>query len=858
MKLAHRIIARVMPPDVAEYVIGDLIERDVRGPRLWREVAVALWSMNDNASSGGEVISAFLGDLRHGARLLRRSPAFTVVSVLTLGLGIGATTAIFSVINPVIIEPLPYPDPDRLALVWQRGKGGSNDNVGFATFRDLVDQSTTIERAAAIGSWLPIITSTAGPERVRGDRVSWTYFQTLGVRPALGRDFLSAEDAPDRNQVVILSHGLWARSFGSDTTLIGKTISVGGAPMTVVGIMPAGFQNVASPETQIWRVLGYATQAWACRTCQHLRMIARFKEGVTPETAKSELDAIHGRLAAAFPREYSSVGASIVPVKEQMTKQYRPALLALAGAVIVMLLIAVANVSSMLLARSVRREEEFAVRTALGAGRSRLTRQLLAEGLLLAGLGGLAGLVIAAFAVPVLVRQLPPELPRLSEIRLSGAAFLVAAGLILLSSIVAGLIPVTGRAGNLGQVLRSGRRTAGGSRQLARSGLVVVEVGLALMLMVGCGLLARSVMGLLAVNPGFNPDHLLTLEINSVGPTYAEDPAIFAYHDRVREVVSRIQGVQSVAVASQIPLGGNMDRYGVHALDKVRDNPEQSPSADRHAVSIGYLRTMGIAITSGRDFLPHEATDTTNRVVIISDGLARSLWPGEDPLGKAVRLGGFNSPTRRVIGTVANVRHAGLDASFDLQTYLPERQWQFADNQVVLVVRTDVAPEAVASTIRRAIREIDPTQPIVRIATMDQLIATSTSQRRLALVLFAAFGGTALLLAIAGIYGVLAGRVAERTREIGLRSALGATPRDILTLVVGQGVRLAAIGLACGVVGALALTRFLATLLFGVGPQDPVTLLVVASVLGGVALAACVIPAFRALRVAPTEALRAE
>jgi putative ABC transport system permease protein len=858
MSLAHRIIARVMPPDVAEYVIGDLIERDIRGARLWRETAIALWSMNDNSSSGGEMISAFLGDLRHGARILRRSPAFTIVSVLTLGLGIGATTAIFSIINPVILEPLPYPNPDRLALVWQRGKDGSNDNVGFATFRDFVDQSTTIERAAAIGSWLPIISGTAGPERVRGDRVSWTYFQTLGVRPAIGRDFLRAEDAPDRNQVVILSHGLWARAFGSDTSLVGRTISIGGGPMTVVGIMPAGFQNVPSPEAQIWRVLGYATQPWACRTCHHLRMIARLKPGVTAEAARAELDAIHGRLAAAFPREYSSVGASIVPVNEQMTKSFRPALFALAGAVVVMLMIAVANVSSMLLARTVRREEEFAVRTALGAGRSRLTRQLLAEGLLLATLGGAAGLAIAAFTVPVLVRQLPPELPRLSEIHLSGPAFLVAAGLILLSSIVAGLIPTTGRSTNLGEVLRSGRRTAGGGRQLARSGLVVVEVGLALMLLVGCGLLARSVMGLLAVNPGFKADHLLTLEINSVGPAYAESPAVFAYHDRVREAVSRIQGVQSVAIASQIPLGGNMDRYGFHAMDKVRGNPEESPSADRHAVSIDFLRTMGIPLTSGRDFLPQDATDTTNRVVIISDGLARLVWPGENPLGKVVKLGGINSVPRRVIGTVGNVHHEGLDAAFDLQTYIPERQWSGADDQVVLVVRTEVAPEAIASTIRRAIREIDPTQPIVRIATMDQLIAVSTSQRRLALVLFAAFAGTALLLAIAGIYGVLAGRVAERTREIGLRSALGATPRDILGLVVGQGMRLGVIGLVLGLAGSWGLSRFLRAMLFGVEPNDPTTLAAVAIVLGLVTVIACVIPASRALSVAPTEALRSE
>jgi putative ABC transport system permease protein len=441
---------------------------------------------------------------------------------------------------------------------------------------------------------------------------------------------------------------------------------------------------------------------------------------------------------------------------------------------------------------------------------------------------------------------------------LSTTTFAAVAALILLSSIVAGLVPATGRGNDLAQALRSGRRTAGGGRQLARSGLVIAEVALALMLMVGCGLLARSVMGLLAVDPGFKPENLLTLEINSVGPAYADNEAIFAYHDRVREVVSRIRGVQSVAVASQIPLGGNMDRYGVHALDKAMSTAEQSTGADRHGVSIDFLRTMGIKVTSGRDFLPHEATDTTNRVIIISDGLARRFWPGESPIGKMVRVGSFTSPVRRVIGTVANIRHEGLDATFDLQTYLPERQWQGAENQVILVVRTDVPPEAVTSTIRRAIKELDPTQPVVRVATMDQLIASSTSQRRLALVLFSAFAGTALLLAIAGIYGVLAGRVAERTREIGLRSALGATPRDIMSLVVRQGLQLGVVGLVLGLAGAWMLTRFLQSMLFGVRPHDPLTLAGVAVVLGGVTLVACVIPARRALRVEPTEALRSE
>ena len=858
MKLAHRLIARVMPHDVAEYVIGDLIERDVHGARLWRETAAVLWSMTDNASSGGEVISAFVGDLRHAARLLRRSPGFTLVSVVTLGLGIGATTAIFSVIKPILIEPLPYPDPQQLAMVWEQGGGGRRDNVGFATYRDMVAQSTTIQSAAAVGSWLALINAEGVPERLNGDRVSWTYFRTLGVTPALGRDFTKEEDFPGRHFEVILSNGLWRRAFGGDSAIIGRQIPIGGTPMTVVGVMPAGFQNVLSPEAQIWRVLGYNDQPWACRTCHHLRMIARFKPGVTIDAGLAELDAIHRRLAVAYPREYFAPGAYVIPVLQEVTRRFRPALLALSGAVVALLLIAIANVSSMLLARGVRRDEEFAVRTALGAGRARLTRQLLTEALLLSILGGVAAILIAMVSIPALVANLPAEIPRLSEVRFSSSAFALASILIFVVTFVTGLVPAgSRRASELAAALRSGRRSAGGTRHLARSGLVVGEVALALMLLVGCGLLARSVSGLLAVNPGFRVGQTLTMEINSVGPAYATDTAVFMYQDRVREAVSRIPGVLSVAISSQIPMGGNTDRYGVHAPDKVGNNPEKSPSGDRYTVTPGFIETLGIEITSGRDFTAREAMDTSNYVVLLSDALAHKLWPGENPLGKVVRLGGFNSPDRRVIGTTANVRGTGLDATDLEQVYLPQRQWS-SDNQAILVVRTQGDPAGLASTVRRVVREIDPTQPVVRVATMDQLIATSTAQRRLALVLFAVFGGTALLLAIAGIYGVLAGRVVERTREIGLRSALGATPRDILALVVGQGARLAALGLAIGLVAALALSRFLQSLLFGVGPQDPVTLSGVVLFLGLITLAACLIPAARALRVEPTEALRSE
>jgi putative ABC transport system permease protein len=858
-----RLIERWLPPEVSAYVVGDLVERDVGGARLWIEAVSALWTLKHSSPSGDPVMTSFIGDLRLAARLLRRSPAFAIISVMTLALGIGATTAIFSVVRPVLLEPLPYPSPERLVMVWERNRDGTNDNVGFLTFHDLAEQSKSIQSAAAIGSWLPIIGAVTGPERVIGDRVSWTYFRTLGVRPVLGRDFSTDEDRPGNNTVVVLSHALWARSFGSDSGIVGKSILINGGPMTVVGVMDASFQNVMSPDAQIWRVLGYdITQPFACRTCHHLRMIARLRPGVAHAVATAELDAIHHRLETAYPKEYGSVGAAVVPVKEEATRQYRPALLALAGAVLVMLLIAIANVVSMQLARAVRRDEEFAIRTALGAGERRLMRQLVTEGLLLALLGGVAGVIVAVAAVPLLVSRLPEQLPRLGEIHVDMTALVVVGVIVLALSLLVGLAPArsrrVGEAGDLAATLRSGRRLASGGNHAMRSGLVVGEVALALMLLVGCGLLARSMMGLLAVDTGFDPSHLLTLEVNSVGPRYPDNASNFQYHDRVRATVRALPGVVGVAVANQLPLGGNFDMYGAEPVAKPLDNPELAPSGDRYVVSADYLTVMRIPIVAGRGFDAHDESDSTGRVALLSAALAARLWPGENPIGKQIRFGGATAPARTVVGVTGNIRHHGLDETATRQFYVPERQWFFSDNQEVLVVRTAGDPASVAASVRRAIAQIDPTQPIVKVATMQSVIAASTAQRRLALVLFVAFGATALLLAIAGIYGVLAGQVAERTREIGVRGALGAGPRDILVLVMSQGVRLAVIGLGLGLAGALGLTRFLSTMLFGVAATDPATIGGVIALLFIVIVVACLVPALRAVRIDPSLAMRVE
>jgi putative ABC transport system permease protein len=858
--LPFRLLERFLPSSTADAVVGDLIERQLTGARLWRETLVAIWHLRDRAPKEVELMSSFLSDLRLAARLLARAPTFTAAAVLTLGIAIGATAAIFSVANPVLIQPLPYRNADRVMVVWERDRDGSRSTVGFTTIRDYTDRATTFESTAALGDWQPTLSEGNEPERLQGLRVSSTYFHTLGVQPALGRDFRVDEDVPGAQRVVIISYALWQRRFGGDSSSIGKPISIGGTLMPVVGVMPEGFDDVTAPGAQIWRILGYAvTDPYACRTCRHLRMIARLAPGVTVERAQSELTKVHKAIAAEHPQDYGSPDALVAPLQREVTLQYRPALLALGAAVALLLIIAIANMANLQLARLVRRDEEFAIRTALGASSPRLARQLLTEALLIGALGGVGGLAVAWAAIPALVRQLPPQLPRLGAIHLDIAALGVIGAIVVVLTVVVGLVPRRGRrVSNIADGLRAGRRLTGTPHSAVRAGLVVAELAFALMLLVGAGLLARSVIRLLDVDKGFDATNLLTLEFNAVGPRYNTNESVYAYHDKVRDAVRSLPSVLSVAVVNQLPLGGNIDMYGVAAQDKPESDPAKVPSGDRYVVSVDYLSTMRIRVVEGRAFTLAEERDTVNNVALVSQALATRLWPGESAIGKRIRLGGPERPFRTIVGVTGNVHHAGLDATQLMQFYVPERQWFFPDNQEMLVVRTRGNPTAMAAAVRRAIQQIDPAQPIVKVAAMEGVVAASTAQRRLALSLFTCFALAAVLLAVAGIYGVLAGNVAERTRELGLRAALGATPGNILRLVVGQGARLAVVGLLVGLFGAFALTRSLRALLFGVGPNDPMTIAMATGVLLAAALAACLIPAVRALRVDPSQAFRSD
>jgi putative ABC transport system permease protein len=859
--IARRLL-ELVPHEYREPVVGDLVQEYQRmaetGARFrawlwfWRET-LGLWY-----AFGGRW--AMIGDVPRALRTLARSPMFLVLTSGTLAVGIGAVTAIFSLVDPLLIRALPYPNADRVVMVWERGGDGLPSTMGYATYADIARASRTLESMAVATLWQPVIGHT-DPERVTGERVTTSYFATLGVQPALGRNFTADEDRPGKNRVVLLSDRLWRRRFGAAHDVVGQATTINGQPYTVVGVMPATFDDVIWPGAEVWQPLGYdATVGSACRTCRHLQMVARLGRHVTVRAALAELDVISARIVAEHPTEYPASGMLVDQLQHAVMRTYQPVLLALGGAVLLLLLITTANVAGLQLARGIHRRTEFAVRTALGAGRVDLAMPLVGESLAIAVLGGVGACVVAWLTLPVLVSYLPSDLPRIDAIHLDITAFLATAACVLTIGIGLGLFAASRgmSSGDARMSLRSGASWGSRERRVSRVGLVIGEFALALMLLVAAGLVGRSLLRLLSVNVGFDPQHLVSLEMNAAGPAYAQDDAVYAYHDRILAAVRAVPGVEHAALASQIPLAGNMDGYGVVAQDKPLPNPELAPSADRYVVSSDFRETMRTPLLRGRFFVPADFADSAAKVAVVSRLLATEIWPGEDAIGKRIQLGGPTAPWRTVVGVVGDIHHQSLDAAGTGQFYVPEREWQWSDNGMTLLVRVAGDPAAFAPTIRAAAAAVDPTQPISRVATMQHIVLASTARRRVAMILFSAFALFALVLAAGGVYGILASSVAERTREIGVRCALGATPGRILRMFVSQGVQLVAIGALLGVLGAFVLTRFLRTLLFEVQPMDPVTLMLVGATLGAVALAACVIPAVRAIRIHPVSALKSE
>jgi putative ABC transport system permease protein len=811
------------------------------------------------------VVGTVSADVGYAARRLRANPGFLAVTVLTLALGIGATTAIFSVVNATLFDALPYPNPGRIVSIWYAGTDGSRADQAFGTYRELSARSRSFAAIAALKPWQPTLTGPDEPERIDGEQVSASYFRVLGVPPALGRDFDPADDRVGGPRVVILSDGIWRRRLRADRAIVGRQVTLNDSPYAVVGVMPRGFENLLAASTEIWSLLQYdaSLPADGREWGHHLRMVGRTLPDVTVDQAGRDLDRIARAPVRDFHRQPGSSmrqGVIVNPLRDDLTRGVRPALVAVLGAVLLVLAIACVNVTNLLLAQGVHRRGEFAMRAALGAGRARLILQLLAESLLLALIGGALGLVIAELGVQVLVAISPPGLPRLGAIRVNGPVFGFASGISAMIGVAVGLIPALGASHDDLYVglQRGSRRTASGQHALRRA-LVVAEVALALTLLVGAGLLLRSLERLFAISPGFNASHVLTMQVQvSSASRFPDDAAVHRFFAQALDAARRVPGVASAAFTSQLPLSGDADVFGVQFEPGPGGQPEAG-DAFRYAVTPGYFESMGIPLRRGRLLDERDMSDARSRPVVVNESFARRAFDGRDPIGQRLRFGGPpDRPWDVVVGVVGDVKQLSLAVGQSDALYAATGQWLWADNPMWLVVRARSDAAALAPAIRRAIWSVDKDQPIVRAATMDDLLAASAAERRFVLALFEAFALLALVLAAVGIYGILSGSVTERTREIGVRSALGASRGTILALVARQGLRLTGLGVAIGLGGAVAASHAIAALLFGVSPLDPGTYLGVIVLVFGLSGVACWVPAWRASRVDPSITLRAE
>ncbi|HYP25835.1 MAG TPA: ABC transporter permease [Blastocatellia bacterium] len=801
-------------------------------------------------------------DLRYALRMLLNKPGFTLVAVVTLALGIGANTAIFSAVNSVLLSPLPYPESDRLFSVMEHDKDGPNSTSGYATIADWGARSESFEQIAAVRSWNPTLTGEGEPERLSAMRVSSGFFDLLGFKPVLGRGFLPEDDRPDSWQKVILSYGLWQRRFESDPNIIGKPVVMNGNTFAVVGVMPQGFQELISlnfyTQAELWAPLGYdQSLPYACRTCRHLRAIARIKPGVPVEQAQAELKAISASMAQDNPRDYSSAEVSLVRLQDRFTGEIRPALLLLLGAVGFVLLIACSNLANLLLVRATGRQKEMAVRAAIGASRARLVRQTLTESLLLAFIGAGAGLLVALWGVELLIAFNSDDKLRLTAIAIDGRVLAFTLGVSVVAGLSFGLAPAIRNSRiDLNSVLKQGGRSSiSGADRHFRSLLVVAEIAMALVLLIGAGLMLKSFVRLLEVDPGFDTRNLLTLSTSALGNRYEDDSQVLAFQNEVLARVKAVPGVESVGLVSDLPLRGDFDQTGLHVEERPLANPSDAPSPQRYVISLDYLEAMRIPLLQGRSFTETDGPGAP-LVVLINRTLAERFWPSGDPLGKRVRLGGPDDPWRTIVGVVGDIRHMGLDAPEEMQVYAPQAQGPFPF--MFLVVRSSVDPASLIGSVQREVWAVDKDQPVYNVATMEQLVSRSVAQRQFTMSILGIFASVALIMAAVGIYGLISYSVSQRTHEIGLRIALGAQPGDVLRMVIGQGMALAVAGLVSGLAVSFLLTRLLTNLLYGVSVTDPAIFALTSLALAGVALAACYVPARRATKVEPMEALRYE
>ncbi|HEY1496956.1 MAG TPA: ABC transporter permease [Candidatus Solibacter sp.] len=806
-------------------------------------------------------MKSFLEDLRYALRLLYRNRGFTIVAVLTLALAIGATSTIFSAVSAVLLRDLPYPDPGRLTVLWgeDRARDHHRGQICYPDLQDWRAQSSAIESAAAFsGYWQPVLVGASGAEQLDGVRVSTDFFHVLKTSPMLGRDFLPEEEMTGVN-VAILSHGLWARRFGSDPNIVGRKVAVSGSPYTVVGVLPPQFQALPSRllehSAEIYRPLGKEFSD-EIRSGRHLRAIARLKPGITLAQAQAQLDTISQRIEAANPATNRGRGVRAVGLHDDMVRDIRPALLVLQACVLMIVLIACANVANLMLARSSGRRREIAIRQAMGAARSRLVRQMLTESLALAVMGGAGGILVAFWCLPLFEQLGAKTIPELARLAIDWRVAGFAAALSMITGIIFGLVPAL----ELSAVspvgaLREGGRGSGKAAGARRRGLLVVaESAVALVLLIAAGLLVTSFVRLRQVDAGFDGSNVLVSELSLPASRYPAGDARSAFFARLLPELRRLPGVTAAAMTNVLPESGNFDQRTMEVEGRTFAAGAE-PGPDQYAVTPEYFRALGISLRRGRLFA--EDDDAAHaQVALLNDLAAQRLWPGEDPVGRKVRTGGSSGPWRTVVGVVGDVYQYGLDSRKTLQIYVPYAQFRVPG--VTMVLRSGGDPMDLVPAIRAQLRAIDPELPLVKVASMDQVMADSVAGRRFSMLLLAALGACAMLLAAIGIYGVTAYSVTQRTAEFGIRMALGAQTGSVIALVMRHNLLLIGAGSAIGIAASLLCTRFLGGLLFGVSAVDPVTFALAAGALAVVAMAASYIPARRATRVDPMTALRSD
>ena len=799
-------------------------------------------------------------DMRYGLRMLLKNPGFTFVAALTLALGIGANTAIFSVVNAVVLRPLPFPDAEQ--LVWFDGvnpaRGITESALSVPDYLDWRSQADAFQSMTAFVQGSAILSDESSePERVPRGVVTASFFQTVGVNPAQGRALLPEDELTGSEPVAVLSHGLWQRRFGANPNVVGSKFNVSGRSFTIVGVMPAGFDY---PErAQLWSALKTGGDDQR-RDNRYLHVLARLKPALTLAEAQIQIDTISGRLAQQYPETNGGQSARLSGLQEWTTRSVRTSLLLLFGAVGFVLLIACANVANLLLARGAARRKEIALRTALGAGRSRIIRQLLTESLLLAFLGGAAGLILSLFLTDLLIAISPADVPRLNEIKLDARVLAFTVGVVSLVGLLFGLAPAwQASKTDLNEVLKDGGRssTEGRGRNRLRALLVVSEMALSLLLLVGAGLLIKSFVLLRDVHPGFDAKNVLTMRISLPGARYPEPKQSEQFYRELTERVKALPGVEAAGATVSLPLGGSNFSVGRSFIREGRPLvPAESKDTGYFVATPDYFKTMRIPVKAGRAFTEQDRADAPP-VVVVNESLARRDFPGEDPIGKRITVWRDEKFAREIIGIVGDVKSSRLDAETDSQIYVPYAQdagW----GGLSLAVRTTVEPETLTAAVRGAVLSIDKNQPVHDIKTMDDVVAASVANNRLVVLLFGLFALLALLLATVGIYGVMSYSVAQRTHEIGIRMALGAQQADVLRLILKQGLMLTLAGVGLGLAGSFALSRLLESLLYGVSATDPITFGGLSLLLMAVALLACYIPTRRAMKVDPMVALRNE